>query len=395
MDRLAVQLTPPAPHGRPSFASLLKSHKDLSAQERKAVLARATPSETTSDTDRKVRQLCRDFFGGRGCRRTNCKYLHERPPRPACLDFKHGRCWRGLKCRYVHLARVPTLPVRVTPPGDEDNDTPAAATPPIAPSTTAEGNRPQAPAAAAPVDSAPSGALGGQVHSNAPMHKDGDETGSSGRRCSLPKRRLSGSDMELGEVLSDEVDDRGRVPKHRRLGTLTPAVPTPAAPKPATKPLAKPAAAAANSSSNSDSANDVVLAAKPTPAAAEPAGEPAAFDSGSAQAIPCLQKCGFMASSTDDMCRHTNAAHCDLLPSDTDLRGLASFVNEVMAGMRCPDGLSTDAGPSSPMKTQLWRAMRAHARAAAPTSRAQVWTPALGPSAAAWPLLPRASSSRN
>jgi hypothetical protein len=40
------------------------------------------------------------------------------------------------------------------------------------------------------------------------------------------------------------------------------------------------------------------------------------------------------------MCRHTNAAHSDLLPPDADLHGMARFVNEVMAEMRCPDGLS-------------------------------------------------------
>ena len=105
-------LTPSAPVsslGRPSFASLLKLHKDLSAQERKATIAQASPSE--SSTDHAVRPLCRDFLSGRGCGRGGkCKFSHERPPKPVCRDFQNGRCWRGPKCRYDHLARVPAQP---------------------------------------------------------------------------------------------------------------------------------------------------------------------------------------------------------------------------------------------------------------------------------------------
>jgi hypothetical protein len=98
----------------------------------------------------------------------------------------------------------------------------------------------------------------------------------SSRRSSLAKRRLD-TDAELEE---GELPSSNAIPKHRRVGT----------------------------------SNTLALAS-------------------------CLRECGFTTSSTEDMCHHTNVAHTNELPPDSNPHDLARYVN-AMISMRCPDGHS-------------------------------------------------------
>jgi hypothetical protein len=144
------------------------------------------------------------------------------------------------------------------------------------------------------------------------------------------------ADSEKGELHGNDLGHNSPVPKR----ACTSAEPAPAAALPAAEPAAKPADAATASNSDSDNTDVDPPAARPTPAAPDPAAKPAAADSSTLATTPCLRKCGFSSNSTDAMCCHTNAAHSGMLPDDADLHGMARFVNEVMAEMRCPDGLS-------------------------------------------------------
>ena len=344
LDCLAAQLTTPSVPPSldlPSFSSKLKTHTDLRAQERKtaatAPRARAPASVTEASKPAETPvPLCGDFASKRGCTRGSCKYLHEVPE---CKDFKRGKCARGANCRFVHKTRAqtqpqsqaqrqPPPPPQLQPPGTHTElisrtafasaPTSGLAHPSLA--TPAAVAQPAAPAAMACAD----------------KHASSDSGAPSpSRRGSSTKRFRLKADLEEGELSGNDLGHNSPVPKR----ACTSAEPVPAAALPAAEPAAKPADAATASNNDSVILDVDAPAAWPTPP--DPAAKPVAADSSSTLATTqCLWKCGFSSNSTDDMCRHTNAAHGDLLPADTDLHGMARFVNEVMAEMRCFDGHS-------------------------------------------------------
>ena len=307
LEKVAASLAASPPASGRSFASLLKDQRNAPGSSFSSLLKEHTVRRAIERADATDREpvvarptpLCRDFASKRGCTRGSCKYLHQVPE---CKDFKRGKCTRGLLCRFLHLPLTATLPqtqaqvqtltqpqpqlqsqhrpqlLPLQPPGLHPE--PCLAT--AAASTATLGPAHLILAAAPAATALPSVSASSTATQASPV------SGAlpSSRRGSTAKRRLPAAlELEEGELPNDGSVSNNPEPKHRRLSTSTPVVPV-------------------------------------------------------RLAFPCLQKCGFTTCSTDEMCCHMNVAHTDVLPPAGDPHGLATFVNAVLVGMRCPDGHS-------------------------------------------------------